>query len=279
MKFDLHCHTKEGSIDAKISIEEYVKKLITLGYDGMLVTDHNSYRGYERWKEVADSLKKSKPFTVLRGIEYDTRNGGHMIAVLPEKVSAKILETRGMTVAQVEKVVHMLGGILGPAHPYGTGYFALMHTHHIKKNPDLIKKFDFIETFNAATKPLANKRAELLARKYGKVSFSGSDAHKDKHVGSAFTIIDREIRNTDDLIHFVREHGSTITGGTVTEKVNGILGMIAEKIGIAGYWIYNKTGAALKIKSRREIFRELSAFFEDKHWYKEHKRGNVHGAI
>lgn len=42
MKIDMHCHTKEGSIDAKVSIEQYIKKLISNGFDGMLVTDHNS---------------------------------------------------------------------------------------------------------------------------------------------------------------------------------------------------------------------------------------------
>ena len=27
MKFDMHCHTKEGSMDGKVMIEEYIKKL------------------------------------------------------------------------------------------------------------------------------------------------------------------------------------------------------------------------------------------------------------
>ena len=26
MKFDMHCHTKEGSMDGKVMIEEYIKK-------------------------------------------------------------------------------------------------------------------------------------------------------------------------------------------------------------------------------------------------------------
>ena len=43
MKLDMHCHTKEGSIDAKVPIQEYITKLVKEGFDGMLVTDHNSY--------------------------------------------------------------------------------------------------------------------------------------------------------------------------------------------------------------------------------------------
>ena len=38
MKLDMHCHTKEGSIDAKVPIQEYITKLVKEGFDGMLVT-------------------------------------------------------------------------------------------------------------------------------------------------------------------------------------------------------------------------------------------------
>ena len=48
MNLDMHCHTKEGSLDGKVSIEDYITRLEELGYDGMLVTDHNSYNGYRR---------------------------------------------------------------------------------------------------------------------------------------------------------------------------------------------------------------------------------------
>ena len=34
MKLDMHCHVKEGSIDSKVGLEEYIEKLISQGYDG-----------------------------------------------------------------------------------------------------------------------------------------------------------------------------------------------------------------------------------------------------
>ena len=49
MKFDMHCHTKAGSIDASVSVERYIELLSAQGFDGMLVTDHDSYKGYHKW--------------------------------------------------------------------------------------------------------------------------------------------------------------------------------------------------------------------------------------
>ena len=52
----MHCHTKEGSIDAKVPIQEYITKLVKEGFDGMLVTDHNSYDGYRKFEKIAKNL-------------------------------------------------------------------------------------------------------------------------------------------------------------------------------------------------------------------------------
>ena len=45
MKLDMHCHTAEGSTDSKVGIEDYIISLKKQGYNGMLVTDHDSYGG------------------------------------------------------------------------------------------------------------------------------------------------------------------------------------------------------------------------------------------
>ena len=65
MKFDMHCHTHEGSSDSKVSVEEYIKLLRDQGFNGMLMTDHNSYNGYRYWKENICG-KKYQDFVVLK---------------------------------------------------------------------------------------------------------------------------------------------------------------------------------------------------------------------
>ena len=75
MKFDMHCHTKEGSMDGKVMIEEYIKKLKEKGFGGMLVSDHNSYDGYREWRDSIKG-KNHTDFVVLKGVEYDTIRRG-----------------------------------------------------------------------------------------------------------------------------------------------------------------------------------------------------------
>lgn len=148
MKLDMHCHTHEGSVDSKIGVEEYIRILKEKGYDGMLITDHDTYNGYRYWKEHLKG-KKYKDFVVLKGIEYDTNNAGHMLVVMPENVKLRILEMRGMPLPMLLFIVHAFGGIVGPAHPFGEKYLSFTNTRYFRKNRNIVEKFDFIETFNS----------------------------------------------------------------------------------------------------------------------------------
>lgn len=67
MKLDMHCHTKEGSIDAKVPIQEYITKLVKEGFDGMLVTDHNSSDGYRKFEKVAKESASGKAVYGIKG--------------------------------------------------------------------------------------------------------------------------------------------------------------------------------------------------------------------
>ena len=89
MKIDMHCHTKEGSLDGKVPIEEYIRILKEKGFGGMLVTDHDSYGGYRQWKKNIKG-KKYQDFLVLKGVEYDTLDAGHIIVVMPENIKLRL---------------------------------------------------------------------------------------------------------------------------------------------------------------------------------------------
>ncbi|MGN0722297.1 MAG: PHP-associated domain-containing protein [Anaerovoracaceae bacterium] len=219
MKFDMHCHTKAGSIDAKVPLERYIEILKEKGFGGMLVTDHDSYRGYRKWFMSGGGRRpEARDFTVLCGIEYDTRDAGHFIVILPDGIMPPILRLRGMSVRKLIGIVHMLGGILGPAHPFGTRSASAMFFKKFKKDPELMKKLDFVEGFNTCESSQANMLAVELAKKYGKPCIGGSDSHEERYIGMAYTEIEGKITCNNDMINAVRQGKITDFGGEVREQ-------------------------------------------------------------
>lgn len=216
MRFDMHCHTKYGSIDAKVPISDYVNLLKKKGYDGMLVTDHDSYRGYNTW--MKSGLNEDTDFVVLRGIEYDTRDAGHFLVVLPDGIHLKALSVRGMSVKSLVKLVQQYGGITGPAHPFGVRCSSAMFFGALKKDRDLINKFDFIEGFNTCESDEANELSQILASEFTKPMLGGSDSHDRKYVGMGYTDIDKDIRCNNDLISVVKSHSGIRCGGKTRGK-------------------------------------------------------------
>ena len=180
MKLDMHCHIKEGSPDSKVSLDEYITKLKEHGFDGMLITDHDTYKGYRHWKYNMKG-KVHEDFVVLKGIEYDTCDGGHIICIMPEGVKMRLLELRGLPVAALIDFVHRHGGILGPAHPCGEKYLSFTNTKKYYQAPEIMKRFDFIEAFNACEQEDSNacamKLAALRAVRSHKIACAARSAH------------------------------------------------------------------------------------------------------
>lgn len=255
----MHCHTKEGSIDAKLPIKEYIQLLKERGFDGMLISDHDSYNGYEHYLAHKDEMPKD--FTVIKGIEYDTLNGGHILVIMPEGVHLKILEHRGMRVERLIHIVHSYGGILGPAHPYGEPFLSIFSTGVFKYSNKIAEKFDFIEGFNSAEDEVSNAKAERIGKRYHKPITAGSDSHRADSVGMAYTEFAADIKNADDLISYIKEcreiaYGGEHYRGTLKQKIGNI-----NKFFVLTFYPYNKAESFLhvgyRIKQLNRIKREL----------------------
>lgn len=285
-KFDMHCHTREGSMDAHVSIFDYVCILKSKGYGGMLVTDHNTYDGYHRWvgrigikpkrmakhpllirkqnkirKQIEKGVIKApsklpRGFVVLKGIEYDTKDAGHMIVIMPSSVHLKVFELRGLSVERLIKLVHYYGGIVGPAHPYGERYLSYFATMKRKKMLHTVNQFDFIEVFNSCEDKEANLKALYVSRKYGLPGFGGSDSHKTDCIGTAYTYLPDYIKNEDDLIAYIKEKPRVKAGGRryygTTKDHLGKWNMFLVK----GFFFYNFLAGKFRAFDReREHFR------------------------
>ena len=259
MKFDMHCHTKEGSMDGKVMIEEYIRTLKRKGFGGMLVSDHDSYDGYREWKNAIKG-RAPQDFVVLKGVEYDTCDCGHILVIMPFGVKLKILELRGLPGSILVKIVHAYGGILGPAHPYGEKFMSMISTNERKKKyqqriAQLLPQFDFVEIFNACESAETNAKAKRLAEKFNKPGFGGSDAHRLDCIGKAYTELPDTIRSEDDLIAYVKtcpqiECGGEHYNGTTKDRI-GRLNMVL----VDSFYFYNKLANGWRWrKRRRELF-------------------------
>ncbi len=250
MKIDMHCHVKEGSIDSKVGLDEYITKLKEHGFEGMLITDHDTDKGYRHWKYHMKG-KVHEDFVVLKGIEYDTCDAGHIICIMPEGVKMRLLELRGLPVSALIDFVHRHGGILGPAHPCGEKYLSFTNTKKFYKSPEIIKRFDFIEAFNACEPEESNREAMKLTMKYKKPGIGGSDAHKLDCVSLAYTELPERITCETELISLIRRKapigvGGTIYGKTTKDKIGKV-----NKLLVYSFWFYNKGGELLKRHKRK----------------------------
>lgn len=250
MKFDMHCHTNEGSLDGKVTLAEYVVRLKEKGFQGMLITDHNSYNAYRYYKKHKNE-DIFQDFTVLKGIEYDTIDAGHILVIMPENIKVPLIELRGLPVAILIEVVHFFGGILGPAHPCGEKYLSITNTRSYRRNPGIMKHFDFVETFNACESPESNRKAAELAAAYGLPGFGGSDAHKVECSGLSYTELDGDISVESDLIRHVRSRqpvacGGSYYHGTTKERMGRVHSLL-----VYSFWLYNKSAGLFRYNKRR----------------------------
>lgn len=213
MKFDLHCHTKGGSIDSKVTLESYIRLLKSQGFDGMMISDHTTYKGCKVWDQIKGQ-EEFKDFTVLKGVEYDTIDAGHFLVILPDDIILKVLHIRGLSLRALIKVVHHFGGILGPAHPFGVESSSAMFLRAMKRDPSLVEHFDFIEAFNTCETKESNVKAAHMANKLNLPGIGGSDAHKEEYVGMAYTEIDADIKTNNDFIKAIKEDKVYDAGGT-----------------------------------------------------------------
>lgn len=253
VRFDMHCHTKEGSVDSKIPIEEYISILKSKGFNGMLVTDHDSYNGYRAWQNTVRG-RKHKGFVVLKGIEYDTIDAGHMLVIMPENIHLRILEYRGLSVYMLINIVHKYGGILGPAHPCGEKHLSVFNTGIFRRHTAVAAKFDFLEGFNACEDSESNERAQMLAQFYHCPVLGGSDAHRPECVGMGYTDFKTDIKKETDLIKYIKTKKTTAVGG------KRYVGTTKDKLGwaniilVESFWFYNRfMGWLRKIKRSREL--------------------------
>ena len=180
---ELHIHTKAGSADSSLSVDELGERAAQMETGGLLVTEH--FRVWSDWEREAFYARWG--IRLYRGVEHTTRQG-HVVVVgaepgvkLPDETGALIdfADERGwMTV-----LAHPLRFYFDKLHPSQTPLFPQgQQADELAEHP-LFQRAGAIEIRNADCTSDENDLATEVAMVLEKPFTVGSDAHSIDDLG------------------------------------------------------------------------------------------------
>ena len=209
-KYEIHCHTKEVSRCAQISVEKLIEKYKEAGYSGIVLTDHYSPMTFDipdffsKKKAIAHYLRawriaekyNDENFTVLLGMElrfYATVND-YIIYGVTEEMLYELPFLLSVYIKRASKMLRERGCLFLQAHPF--------RKLISRANP---KYLDGVEVFNGKASEEENTNAEKWAEEINtSVKISGSDCHRESGVGFGGIITTEKIKSNDDLIRILK---------------------------------------------------------------------------
>ena len=222
MRLEMHIHTSEVSPCAQCTAAEAVRRCISKGFDGMVVTDHfnedasravmgelapwparieNFLRGFEAAKAAAPA-----GFLVLPGMELRFMGQGISEYLVYGFDEAFLYGHEGidrLDIKQFSKLARANGLLVAQAHPFRWG-MTLTRAEWL----------DGMEVYNGhAFHPGHNDFAALWARKHALLPLSGSDYHGGNTgdgVAPGGIRLREPVRDGKELVKAIRERRYTI---------------------------------------------------------------------
>jgi predicted metal-dependent phosphoesterase TrpH len=184
-KIDLHCHSFFSG-DGVSSPEALIESARKKGLHGFALTDHNTCDGIKYLLEKGFMRENGRPvdgFLIIPGVEVTTAEG-HLLCI-----GVMLPFLKGTPAADVCKLTHEQGGLAIPPHPFD------LFRAGIRQSVLDQLQIDALEVFNAATTlKRYNRQAFAYAQMRNLPMTSGSDAHHEAAIGTAYTIL-----KTDDF--------------------------------------------------------------------------------
>ncbi len=198
-KFDLHIHStcskhKIWGIDGIHTPREIVEKAISMGLDGIALTDHNTIKG--SLKAIEYVREKKFSILIIPSAEIRSAKGDILALGINENIRPY------MSVQATIDSIKDQGGIAIAAHPF----------KYNSDIGDLLKhssnpiKFDAIEVFNSNIRKNANYRAEILAKELNLPGVAGSDAHHKMCIGMAMTGLEIDNLSVEDALKAITQN-------------------------------------------------------------------------
>ena len=217
-KTELHMHTSEVSVCAKLTAPEMAERYIEAGYHTVVVTNHYSpttadamgtnwstdryLEGYRVMKEYAKGR-----LTVLLGVElrFSSHNNDYLLYGVTEDFLYAHPDLHLMKLKDFYPLAHENGILVIQAHPFRNGMTVC--------KTDLL---DGIEVFNVNTLAFRNQIALEWAKYFDLIPTTGSDLHSDRtHIGGGL-LTDTPIENVEELVRVLKARTATLIRETVT---------------------------------------------------------------
>ncbi len=191
MKFDLHMHTTRHSPDSQMDPLGLVRRAVSLGLNGVVITEHDWL-----WTEdeLAELRAAAPELVILAGVEVSAKEG-HFLAY---GVHDATRIPRGIGVADLCREVHFQGGVVVAAHPFrwGQPFDAIL----AEEKPEL----DGLELMTSNMDTPCRRRAAAMWHQHGLAGLGSSDAHAEEVLGVCYTEVAGKIRDGRDLVAAIR---------------------------------------------------------------------------
>ena len=201
LKIDFHTHTIY-SYDGLITPKQLVWQLKKRGLDGAAITDHDTLKGWPKFKKML--IKHG--FIAIPGVEVSAK-GAHILAL---NVRSSI--PAGHEIDETIDFIHEAGGIAVAAHPVAIyrGWAGR-----------LSGKFDAIEVVNASSFPFYFSAyfGKKLAMRLKLPQLAGSDAHYYKEVGAAYTVLKTNDPNLEGVLRAIKRGATLLRGGPIPLRI------------------------------------------------------------
>jgi len=198
MRIDLHIHTRPRSPCSAIDPADLLREARRAGLDGLCLTEHQN-----RWNEgELRALAGDAGIQIFQGNEITTNQGDVLVFGYAQDV-------RGVVPIQdLHGDVKAGGGLMIAAHPFRGfllfGITQLRMDVQQASHRAIFQYVDGLEIFNCKLTDPENQMARQVAERLGLLGVAGSDAHRLDEVGRCVTILEREVRNEQELIAELR---------------------------------------------------------------------------
>ena len=195
VKIDLHIHSRY-SFDCSSRVEDILQWGKQNGVDVLCITDHHSYL---KSAPISDGIRQNG-LVVLRGAEATTNNGHFLIYGVQDDSWNCRGSQEELDAQRLIDYVNALGGVVIAAHPFRKG-----GDYSGGWRMTRLRGLVAIETWNNRCTDEENQEAVRLAQKMGLPMVGGSDAHIPEAVGTAYSLVEREIRSLKDLVQALKQ--------------------------------------------------------------------------